>query len=167
MILKRLFSLLVLLTTAIILVACGVDEDGQDVPVADVEDVNDSGIEQIEREAPANSDYAGVTMYINDIAETVVPGGATAGTLEVVVVFENTTDDTITLALDNDSYVITDGAGLNYVPSAISTELVNPEIGAGESIEGVIEYATDSSSDTYTFDFGDFETFTYSESVAD
>ena len=133
----------------------------------DVEATEDAMSDSMMVEASADSDYAGVTLTVDEAVDTVAPDGAEAGTLQLMVTFENTGDETVTLPFAEEDYVITDAGGLDVVPSTVSPELVMPEIEAGDSVSGTIEYAVTDAEGTYTFEVGDFEDVTFSSNASD
>lgn len=124
-------------------------------------DSNES-VDSNDMEANDNSDFAGIMLTLDEVVDTVAPDGAAAGTLQVVISFQNTTDETITLPFVEDDYIITDSAGLDTVPITASSELVMPEIGAGETVTGTLEYAVVDAEGTFTFEVGDFQEITFS-----
>ncbi len=133
----------------------------------DMEEADDDTSETMMMQASADSDYVGVTLTLDEAIDTVAPAGAAAGTLQLMVTFENTTEETVTLPFAEDDYIITDSAGLDVVPSTASPDLVMPEIEAGGSVSGTIEYAVTDAEGTYTFEVGDFQDITFSSNASD
>lgn len=143
------------------------DPDSDESVDVDIEATEDAMSDSMMVEASDDSDYAGVTLTLDEAVDTVAPDGAAAGTLQLLVTFENTSDATVTLPFADDDYVITDAAGLDVVPSTVSPALVMPEIEAGDSVSGTIEYAVTDAEGTYTFEVGDFEDVTFSSNASD
>lgn len=133
----------------------------------DMEESDDDMSEPMMMQASDDSDYAGVTLTLDEAVDTVAPDGAAAGTLQLIVTFENTTDETVTLPFAEDDYVITDSEGLDVVPTTVSSDLVMLEIEAGDSVSGTIEYAVTDAEGTYTFEVGDFQDVTFSSNASD
>lgn len=141
------------------------DMEGDDTSV----DSSDMGemAQRMSLEASADAEYAGTMLYLEEAINTVAPDGAEAGTLVLAVTFENPTDASITLPFAEDDYIIVDAGGIEIIPSTISPELILPEIGAGESITGSIEYAVTDAEGTFTLNVGSYEQMTFSSVSAE
>ncbi|MGB7342006.1 MAG: hypothetical protein WBC91_24135 [Phototrophicaceae bacterium] len=148
---NRFFLIISIIIASIALVACDVTpEENTDAGITTDTDTMTSN-------ASDTSDYQGVVLTLNEILNTEAGDGAAAGTLQLTITLENTTDATITLPFATEDYILSDPNGLNTVPTVISDDLVEVELASGASVTGDVEYAVEAPEASYIFSLGDFE----------
>lgn len=113
------------------------------------------------------SSYENVIIWVESADSTGASVGAEAGSLVLTLTIQNTSDETQTIGLSSEDYVVLDADGLSLEAIIVSDDLVMPELEAGESVTGTAEFSTlDTTSSTYVLSISGFERTTVDASVA-